>query len=250
MEPQNALARGRGLIAAGRYAEAARALQQAAYHRPDWPDVHHQLALALSLAGEPLRAESHLQRALDLNPDYAEAHLNLAILLFERGAYHAAREHLRAFDRLVRREGESLPEAALDDLARRHAALGQRYHEYGLLEEAETQLRQALRLCPAYSDLRLQLARVLLERDALDDAAENLEQVLQTRPDWGEALLLSGRIALGQGKPEAARAAWQRVQEGPEGVQARALLEQLRGVAPAARIDPVDRAEWKSWEAP
>lgn len=236
MEPQNALAQGRSLIAVGRYAEAVRVLQQAAYHRPGWPDVHHQLALALCLAGEPLRAESHLQRALELHPDYAEAHLNLAILLFERGAYHAARDHLRAFDRLARRIDAALPEAALDDLAKRHAELAERYRSYGLHEEAEDEMRRALRLCPGYGDLRLRLARLLFERGKFDDASEQLELVLQSSPALDEALLLQGRLALARGDVEAARTAWRAVRAGAPAVQARALLETLApGIAAPQR---------------
>ena len=137
MNIRSQLAQGRSLIEAGKYEDAVRVLQTAVHRAPDFPDVHHQLAVALSLAGEPLRAESHLQRALELNPDYAEAHLNLAILLFERSAYSAARDHLREFSRIVRGTGEGFPDPALDDLARRHAELAERYRTYGMLQEAE-----------------------------------------------------------------------------------------------------------------
>ncbi|HZM15412.1 MAG TPA: tetratricopeptide repeat protein [Candidatus Krumholzibacteria bacterium] len=235
MDPQQALAQGRHLIGLGRFADAVRLLQQAAYHRPEWPDVQHQLALALSLAGEPLRAESHLQRALELHPDYAEAHLNLAILLFERGAYQVAREHLRAFDRLVHKSGGHLPEAALDDLAQRHAALAERYKSYGLLDEAEEEMRRALRLCPGYGDWRLRLARLLFERGQFAAAGEQLELVLRARPELDEARLLQGRLASAQGDTEAARAAWKLVRDGSAAAQARALLDALEESRPAAR---------------
>src|SRR5262245_55091070 len=119
------MARGRGLLDAGKYGDAVRCLQSAVHRRPEFPDLHNLLGLALSMAGEPLRAESHLARALELNPDYAEAHLNLAILLFERNAYGAARDHLRDFTRIVRGGSSALPEPALDDLARRHAELAE-----------------------------------------------------------------------------------------------------------------------------
>src|SRR5262245_59243219 len=125
MDVGSLLARGKGLLDAGRYADAVRCLESAVRRQPNFPDLHNQLGLALSLAGEPLRAESHLHRALELNPEYAEAHLNLAILLFERNAYGAARDHLRDFTRIVRGGSSALPEPALDDLARRHAELAE-----------------------------------------------------------------------------------------------------------------------------
>jgi tetratricopeptide (TPR) repeat protein len=227
MEIRSLLLRGRSLIEAGKYAEAVRTLETAAHRQPAFPDVHNLLGIALSLLGEPLRAESHLQRALELNPNFAEAHLNLAILLFERNAYAVARDHLREFDRLVRGTGEGFPDPALDDLATRHASLSDRYRAYGMLEEAERQMREAVRLRPGYGDLRLRLARVLFERAKLDEAAEQLDVLQHQSPKYEEAYLLRGRLELARGNSDAARIAWSHVRRGPAATQARAFLDGL-----------------------
>lgn len=230
MDIGSLLARSRGLLGAGRYDEAVHALESAVHRQPDFPDLHNLLGLSLSLAGEPLRAESHLQRALELNPNYAEAHLNVAILLFERSAYSAARDHLREFNRIVRANPTGFPEPALDELARGHADLAERYRSHGLLEEAEVQLRAALRLRPGYSDLRLRLVRLLFERAKLDDAAQQVELLLQQRPEYQDAQLLRGHIELARGNAQAARAAWLQVRYGAAATQARALLDSLDDV--------------------
>jgi tetratricopeptide (TPR) repeat protein len=227
MDVGSLLARGRGLLDAGKYADAVRCLETAVHRAPHFPDLHNMLGLALALGGEPLRAEAHLQRALELNPDYAEAHLNLAILLFERNAYAAARDHLREFDRVARGNPPAFPEPALDDLARRHADLAERYRAYGLLPEAEEQLRAALRLRPGYGDLRLQLVRLLYERSKLDEALQHVERLLQMRPEYEEAQLVRGQIEMARGNPAGARVAWSSVRRGPAATQARALLESL-----------------------
>jgi len=245
MDIGSLMARARGLLDSGQYAEAVRCLESAVRRQPQFPDLHNLLGLSLSLAGEPLRAESHLQRALELNPSYAEAHLNLAILLFERNAYAAAREHLRTFNRVVRGDPSNFPEPALDDLARRHAELADRYRAYGLLEEAEGQLRVALRLRPAYSDLRLRFVRLLYERQKLEEAAQQVDLLLQQRPEYQDAQLLRGHIELARGNVEAARAAWSHVHRGAAATQARALLEGLEnGRGGAARWD--GPAGWSS----
>jgi len=241
MDIGSLLAQSRGLLDAGRHAEAVRCLETAVRRQPTFPDLHNQLGLALSMAGEPLRAESHLARAVELNPNYAEAHLNLAILLFERNAYNAARDHLREFDRIVRGNAPGFPDPALDDLARRHAELAERYRLYGLLQEAEEQLVAAVRLRPAYGDLRLRLVRVLFERAKLDAAAEQVEMLLRQRPDYQDAQLLRGHIELARGNPAGARAAWLQVRQGGAATQARALLDGLengRRTLPAARREP------------
>lgn len=242
MEIGSLLAQARGLIDSGRHADAVRVLESAVHRRPDFPDLHNWLGLALSMSGEPLRAESHLKRAVELQPEYAEAHLNLAVLLFERGAYGAARTHLREFDRVVRAGGTAFPEAALDDLASRHAELAARYRTFGWLEEAEAELHKAVRLRPAYGDLRLQLVRVLFERHKLDEAAVQCERLLQQLPNYQDAHVLHGRIEQARGNDVAARAAWMRVRDnGSAAIQARALLESLdqslhTPPSPAARV--------------
>jgi len=232
------LARGKGLLDAGKYGDAVQCLESAVHRQPDFPDLHNLLGLALSMTGEPVRAESHLARALELNPNYAEAHLNIAILLFERNAYNAAREHMREFNRIVRSNPRGFPDPALDDLAHRHADLAERYRACGLLDEAETQLRAALRLRPAYGDLRLQLGRILFERAKVDEAFQHVEVLLQQTPEYPEALLLRGQIELARGNADAARQAWQRIGHGPAGTQARALLDQLETDLRARRTLP------------
>ena len=229
MEIGSLVAQGRGLLDSGKYAEAVRCLEDAVRRQPQFPDLHNLLGLALSMSGEALRGESHLARAIELNPLYAEAHLNLAILLFERNAYAAAREHLREFNRIVRGDAQAFPDPALDDLARRHADLAERYRAYGLLDAAENQLRSALHLRPAYHDLRLALVRILFERGKLDDAAEHVEILLLQSPDYADAHLLRGHIELARGNSDAARSAWQQVRKGAAAPQARALLDRLEG---------------------
>jgi len=233
------MARSRGLIDAGKYADAVRCLESAVRRQPGFPDLHHLLGVALSMVGEPMRAESHLARALELNPGYAEAHLNLSILLFERNAYAAARDHLREFDRLARANPAGLPDPALDDLARRHAELAERYRTYGLLEEAEAQLRAALRVRPGYGDLGLELARVLLERGALDDAARQIDMLLLRAPGYQDAQLVRGHIERARGNPAGARAAWLEVRQGSAAAQARALLDSLEEEVRVARRGPM-----------
>jgi len=247
MDIGSLLARSRGLLDAGKYEEAVRSLESAVHRQPDFPDLHNLLGLSLSLAGEPLRAESHLQRALELNPNYAEAHLNLAILLFERSAYNAARDHLREFNRIVRANPSGFPEPALDDLARRHADLAERYRSYGLLDEAEEQMRAALRLRPGYSDLRLRLVRLLFERTKLDDAAQHVELLLQQRPEYQDAQLLRGHIELARGNAQAARTAWLQVRQGAAATQARALLDSLEETRGSTRSEDSGGAGGRRW---
>lgn len=232
------LTRAKNLIDAGKFAVAVERLTPLADAHPEFADIHNLLGVALSLCGEGQRAEWHLQRALALNPDFAAAHLNLAVLLFDRGAYESGRAHLRRFDRSARGSGRGAPEVALDDLARRHVALARRYRGYGMLQEAEEELRAALRLRPRYADVQLEMAQVLFERAKLDESAACVDDLLRARPQYDAAHLLSGQIARQRGQLGVAREAWQRVRRGAAAVQARAFLEGLQAEMELDRVRP------------
>jgi Flp pilus assembly protein TadD len=66
------------LIKQGRNAEAVEQLSQVLSARPDDPDAHNNLGVALSAEGKTTEAASHFSEALRLRPDFVEARNNLA----------------------------------------------------------------------------------------------------------------------------------------------------------------------------
>src|SRR5258708_4201824 len=75
--------RGRDFFERGFYQDAIRELLEAVKLNPDFPDLHNQLGLALSMNGDRREAAEEFRRALELNPNYVEARLNLAIVFNE-----------------------------------------------------------------------------------------------------------------------------------------------------------------------
>ncbi|MEB3165182.1 MAG: tetratricopeptide repeat protein [Cyanobacteriota bacterium] len=57
--------------------------------RPDYPETHYNLGIALKDTGDIKAALASYRKALQLQPDYAEAHFNLAQTLFLSGDYKA-----------------------------------------------------------------------------------------------------------------------------------------------------------------
>jgi len=93
---------GRDYFERGFYQDAIRELLEAVKLNPDFPDLHNQLGLALSMNGDRRDAADEFRRALELNPHYVEARLNLAIVYNRDTVRH------RDFTRSVMAESEAL----------------------------------------------------------------------------------------------------------------------------------------------
>jgi tetratricopeptide (TPR) repeat protein len=185
-------------------------LREAVANGHDFPDARHLLGLALSLLDRPEEALVEFDAALARNPRYLEAHVNRAVLLAGLGREEEAQEAFRVAGELGRADASGFPAAVGNRLANAHVALGHEYRQAGALEEAEFQYRRALELRPTFPDVRIALARTLLERGAQREAAAELDAVLVTRPDLLDAVLLRGLAAYLLGDLDGATASWER----------------------------------------
>lgn len=82
-----------------RYEKIIEALRRRVEESPQYPDLRHQLALALFVQGDREAAERELLEALRLNPKYQEAALHLGCLYIEEGRWEEARSILRKIGR-------------------------------------------------------------------------------------------------------------------------------------------------------
>lgn len=77
------------------YAEAEKCYRESLRYRPDIPEIHMNLALALQDQAKYEEAEAHYHRALELKPDYEDAVAGLATLLERKGEFAASDAVLR-----------------------------------------------------------------------------------------------------------------------------------------------------------
>ncbi len=177
-----------------------------------YADVHHLRGLCLTMLERAEEALAEFDRALELNPRYVEAHLHRGLVLNQLGRNEAA---AAAFDAALEAEGPAVaglsgPIAAR--LANEHARLGEHYAEAGATREAIEQYRRAVALGPAFHDLRMRLARLLLEGGNPLGAREELSAILDARPDWIEARVQFGLARYLAGDVSGARDTWRHCQ--------------------------------------
>jgi tetratricopeptide (TPR) repeat protein len=138
------------------------------------------LSRAAAKQGELSQAWQYLIQVLAQDPLHLEARMQMGFLALESGDLIEAERDFRAV--LARRD-----RAPLLARAAAHKSLGQ---VYALTEEfgrADAEYRAALAISPGNTEARVNLARLLLEEDRLDDAEAELRQAVQFSPRSAEA---------------------------------------------------------------
>jgi tetratricopeptide (TPR) repeat protein len=173
-----------------------------------YADVYHLRGLCFSLLDRPEEALQEFDHALALNSRYLEVLLHRGLVLNQlgRGGEAAASFAAATAAEGPRIAGLSAPIAAR--LANEHARLGDLYAEAGALAEAVLECRRAVELGPGFLDLRLRLARLLLESGNPLQAREELELILAARPEWVDAKVQLGMARYLAGDTAGARDTW------------------------------------------
>ncbi len=175
---------GVGYLERGEIQIAMEKLQTALRQDPDHVPAHVTLAVIYEQIGDASNAERHLRRASRLAPNDGATRNSHAVFLCRQGRYDAARENFEAaFDDPF----YDTPEVA-------YTNAGQCARRSGDPERAESYLREALEIDPAFPDALYQLAQLYYQQGQAFRARAFLQRYeAASEPDPG-ALLLGFRI--------------------------------------------------------
>ncbi len=171
-------------------------------------DVHQLRGLALSMLDRPDEALAEFDKALAMNPRYVEALLHRGLVLNQLGKGDEAAAAFGAAGSAGGAPVAGLSGPVAARLANEHARLGDLYADAGALTEAIVEYRRAVQLGTAFHDLRLRLARLLLEAGNPLQARDELETILRARPDWIDARVQLGLARYLAGDTAGARDLW------------------------------------------
>ena len=107
---------------------------------PGYADLTNQMGILLMKGGDLKDAKRHFLKALQLNPDYQEARLNLGFL------YIGERRWKEVEEVFLSESGRNRKNGFLQHV------LGLCYLRIAKRQEAEVQIRKAIRLCPSYRE--------------------------------------------------------------------------------------------------
>jgi len=161
-----------------------------------YPDVLNRLGVIHHLAGRLLEARDCFERSLAENAGYIEAALNLTVTCNELGEYGTG---IRSLKRAQRHSESSNDAYRRGKLANEHRVLAEAYMDLDRPEDAMHEFGRALRLCPDFHDIRIELARLLHRRGNAQGAREELTLILQLEPGHHDARTLLGVIEIETG---------------------------------------------------
>jgi tetratricopeptide (TPR) repeat protein len=202
----------------GDYSLAAGHLEQVAARGAKFADVHHMLGVIYHHLGEFEPAQRAFEKALQINPDYIEAALNLAIVCNDLGQYERAQavygdaiQRARSPQKRDPNGDEPLDPYTRGKIANLHAAVGDGYLSVRRPNDAASEYRRALALCPTFVDLRLKLAHALQEAADVDAALAEFRLAVQHAPAYLPARVALGTALYSGGKLDEALAQWEEV---------------------------------------
>lgn len=163
-----------------------RAVELNAALAPSWAMLERLLSAAGQMQKAGIAAQ-HLLKLNELPPAIVEAGS-----LFSDGAHEAAESLLT---RCIERDGRHVEALRL---------LGRIAQRRGAAALAEDLLREVVDSAPGYAAARLDLVRVLIERQKYVAALEQVEQQLETAPADPEVRFLRATILAGLGRHDAA----------------------------------------------
>lgn len=166
--------RGEGFMQARDYPRAVEQFRIVTESSPDSARVQARLAAAYAASNRPAEAVRHYARALELDPRAHDAHRALGALLFVSDPAAALEHYRRAVELAPGNAGYVADEAtALASLGR--------------LDEAVIRFQEAADLGLADPVVEANWGTALLQRGALEAAADHFRAALRLRPDDADA---------------------------------------------------------------
>jgi tetratricopeptide (TPR) repeat protein len=192
-------------------------------------ESHAKLARQAMLEERPEDAEKHLRAALEIQQGYADLHLRLGVALAHKGDSEGAKASFnRALElnpnyaqagqfRELLEQGKPIPKETESESRGRDAnALANQADDAaaeGNHDEAAGLFRRAIEIAPSYPDLRCRFGQVLLAKDELDAALEQLDEAVRLNPRYAEAHAQRGIALRRLRKPAEAKEAFKKALE-------------------------------------
>ena len=152
-------------FASGNYDEAVNTYESLKQVAPNLPEIHYNLANALTGLEKYEEAKKNYYKAIELRPDYADAYNNLGI------NYATCNEHDKAivnFKKALELQG---------DLSQAYSNLAKSYNKVSKFNESFVNVQKALSLQPDYIQAYRHFSTLLEEASDYRESIENYKKI-------------------------------------------------------------------------
>lgn len=176
-----------------------------------YADVLNLLGVIYHVEGKFNNAIESFEEALQINPNYTEATLNLTVLYNDLGEYKKAKELYSRIRTQKRSTSSRLDPVLRGKIANQHADLGDTYRANAQYEEAIEEYKKALKVGPAFADIRTKLGITYRENRQNDLSIKELTEAIKQKPAYQSARIQLGVTWFLAGQKKKAAGAWEEV---------------------------------------
>jgi tetratricopeptide (TPR) repeat protein len=199
-------------LSVGRYDAAEKLLKMAMDELGNAANLRNLLGVTYHRQSNFKSALEQFEQALNQNPEYTEAILNMAVTLADLGLYEDSAVFFQKAESTVNVQ-HGVPSLVLGRLANHHAQLGSLYESANMKQQALEEFRKALHLYPEMPDIRLKLARLLIETRDFEGARKELKVLENSTRGAAASGLWLGVIHYLSGSKAHAAELWQQAKK-------------------------------------
>lgn len=190
-------------------------------------EVFHLLGCVYYKRGKIKKAIKSYRRALDIDPHHTDSTVGLSMVLNDVGRYDEAHkvfeEGQKQAETTKRHELNGFLE---EQIAAKHADLGDLYFQAKRYDEATEQYYEAFKYTQNKLEIRLKIVECFLQKNELPRAVKELKLIVQEKPHFSKARLKLGLIFYKANRVLEAVEQWESVlMRDPENPEALKLLK-------------------------
>jgi tetratricopeptide (TPR) repeat protein len=183
----------------GNFNKTTDLLEKAIELKPDFPEHHYNLGIAVQKKGDLNAAIISYNKAIELKPEYTDAHYNLGNAHHELGELTSALNSYKVALQLNHKQ------------AKAHNNIGNIYHEIGDIQSAIISYRNALEINPNYVNAIYNLGNSLKDNGDFKEAIICYNKALELAPNYVDAINNLGNALKDNGDLKEAIACFKKV---------------------------------------
>lgn len=216
------------LFESGKYNQAESLLNQLILRNHKEPLIFHMLGTIYYDRGKFNKAVRAFKRALEIDPGFTDASVGLSIILNDLGRYDEGREVFEAAHARLERKKKQADPYIYEKFALKHDELGELYFQHKMFNDALEQYFKAKNLSARKAEISLKIVECYRKLGSYQKAIRELEKLIHAYPNFESARVQLGKFYLEKNQMQLARRQWEDVLRlNPDNKTAKGLIRDL-----------------------